>query len=76
VTRRNLITWILLIALTTLGFVLGEQGAVPIAILAVAAAKGLLVARQFMELRNAAVVWTFALATVFGGILVIALFLA
>jgi hypothetical protein len=76
VTRRNLIIWILLIALTTLGFVLGEQGSVPIAILAVAAAKGLLVARQFMELRNAAVVWTFALATVFGGILVIALFLA
>ena len=41
-----------------------------------AAAKGFLVARQFMELRNAAVVWTFALASVFGGILVIALVLA
>ena len=75
-TRRNLITWIFLIALTTLGFVLGEQRSVPIAILVVAAAKGLLVARQFMELRNAAVVWTFALASVFGGILVIALVLA
>jgi len=76
VTRRNLITWIFLIALTSLGFVLGEQRSVPIAILAVAAAKGFLVARQFMELRNAAGVWTFALASVFGGILVIALVLA
>ncbi len=75
-TRLNLITWIFLIALTTLGFVLGEQRSVPIAILVVAAAKGFLVARQFMELRNAAVVWTFALASVFGGILVIALVLA
>ena len=75
-THRNLITWIFLIALTTLGFVLGEQRSVPIAILVVAAAKGFLVARQFMELRNAAVVWTFALASVFGGILVIALVLA
>lgn len=75
-THRNLITWIFLIALTTLGFVLGEQRSVPIAILVVAAAKGFLVARQFMELRNAAAVWTFALASVFGGILVIALVLA
>ncbi len=75
-TRLNLITWIFLIALTTLGFVLGEQRSVPIAILVVAAAKGFLVARQFMELRNAAVVWTFALASVFGGIIVIALVLA
>ena len=75
-TRLNLITWIFLIALTTLGFVLGEQRSVPIAILVVAAAKGFLVARQFMELRNAAVVWTFALASVFGGILVITLVLA
>lgn len=75
-THRNSITWIFLIAFTTLGFALGELRSVPITILAVAAAKGFLVARQFMELRNAAVVWTFALASVFGGILVIALFLA
>lgn len=75
-THRNLITWILLIALTTLGFALGEQKSVPIAILAVAAAKGFLVARQFMELRNAAVIWTLSLASVFGGILVLALLLA
>ncbi len=75
-TRRNLIIWILLIALTTLGFVLGEHRSVPFTILAVASAKGFLVARQFMELRNAAVVWTFALASVFGGILVITLVLA
>jgi hypothetical protein len=75
VTHRSVITWIFLIVLTFLGFVLGEQRSVPIAILAIAAAKGFLVAWQFMGLRNAAVVWSFALAMVFGGILLFALLL-
>jgi hypothetical protein len=76
VTRTNLITWILLVGLTTLGFALCEQRSVSLAILAVAAAKGFLVARQFMELRNADPVWTIALIGLFGGVLLMALLLA
>ncbi|HQZ26882.1 MAG: cytochrome C oxidase subunit IV family protein [Verrucomicrobiales bacterium] len=75
-TRNNIITWIVLVALTTLGFFLGEHRTLPLAILAVAGVKGFLVARQFMELRSVSFAWTIALAGAFGGILALSLVLS
>ncbi len=71
--RSNLTTWIVLVALTVVGFALGGRGALPVAILAIAALKFALVAWQFMELRKAAAVWSVALAGFAGGVLLIAL---
>lgn len=58
--RTNTLVWILLLGLTLLSFALGERHLPSTALFLVAAAKAWFVARHFMELRDAAAIWTVA----------------
>lgn len=59
-------TWIVLLVLTVLAFLLGERGTAGAAVLAVAAGKFGLVAWQFMDLRHAARVWSALMLVLLG----------
>lgn len=69
--RTNTIVWILLLVLTGITFTFGGRHFSVNAILFLAAVKAWLVARHFMELRNASAVWTFAMLGAIGTYLLI-----
>ncbi len=58
---RSTTVWILLLLFTSVSFVMGEHHMTAAAILALAALKFVLVAREFMELRHAAALWSVGL---------------
>jgi Zn-dependent protease len=75
-TRANTFIWAALMLLTWLGFALGERATSSRLILLVAGVKFVLVARQFMDLRHAALRWSAGLAVLLALILGLAMFLA